>query len=81
MMLENCVYDFFELTTLNMAQHGLFGDILHVEGSYIHNLEEFWAPIKATGGWISMKNTGGMYMPPTAWDLPVNSSTSTGEIK
>lgn len=42
MMLENCVYDFFELTTLNMAQHGLFGDILHVEGSYIHNLEEFW---------------------------------------
>ena len=59
MMLENCVYDFFELTTLNMAQHGLFGDILHVEGSYIHNLEEFWAPIKATGGWISMKNTGG----------------------
>lgn len=42
MMLENCVYDFFELTTLNMAQHGLFGEILHVEGSYIHNLEEFW---------------------------------------
>ena len=25
MMLENCVYDFFELTALNMAQHGLFG--------------------------------------------------------
>ncbi len=42
MMLENCCYDFFELTTLNMAQHGLFGDILHVEGSYIHNLEDFW---------------------------------------
>ncbi|WP_288293770.1 Gfo/Idh/MocA family oxidoreductase, partial [uncultured Haemophilus sp.] len=38
MMLENCVYDFFELTTLNMAQHGLFGEILHTEGSYIHNL-------------------------------------------
>ena len=42
MQLENCVYDFFELTTLNMAQQGLFGEILHVEGSYIHNLEEFW---------------------------------------
>ena len=41
--LENCVYDFFELTTLNMAQKGLFGEVLHVEGSYIHNLEEFWA--------------------------------------
>ncbi len=42
MMLENCVYDFFEMNTLNMAQHGLFGDVLHVEGSYIHNLTEFW---------------------------------------
>ena len=42
MMLENCVYDFFELTTLNMAQHGVFGEILHTEGSYIHNLEDFW---------------------------------------
>lgn len=42
MMLENCVYDFFELTTLNMAQQGVFGEILHTEGSYIHNLEDFW---------------------------------------
>lgn len=42
MMLENCVYDFFELTTLNMAQHGVFGEVLHTEGSYIHNLKDFW---------------------------------------
>lgn len=42
MQLENCVYDFFELTTLNMAQQGLFGEVLHVEGAYIHNLEDFW---------------------------------------
>lgn len=42
MQLENCVYDFFEMNTLNMAQAGLFGDIMHVEGSYIHNLKEFW---------------------------------------
>lgn len=41
MMLENCVYDFFELTIQNMDQQGVFGEILHVEGSYIHNLEEF----------------------------------------
>jgi len=38
MMLENCCYDFFELLTLNMARQGLFGDILHGEGAYIHNL-------------------------------------------
>ncbi|MDR1682492.1 MAG: Gfo/Idh/MocA family oxidoreductase [Candidatus Symbiothrix sp.] len=42
MQLENCVYDFFELTTLNMAQNGVFGEILHTEGAYIHNLEPFW---------------------------------------
>ncbi len=42
MMLENCVYDFFEMTTLNMAQQGLFGEIQHVEGGYIHNLDPFW---------------------------------------
>ena len=40
--LENCVYDRFEITALNMAQQGLFGEILHVEGAYIHCLDEFW---------------------------------------
>lgn len=42
MMLENCCYDFFEMTALNMAQHGLFGEIVHVEGGYIHNLDPYW---------------------------------------
>ncbi|MCR4958856.1 MAG: Gfo/Idh/MocA family oxidoreductase [Prevotella sp.] len=42
MMLENCVYDFFELSALNMAQQGLFGEVIHVEGSYLHNLDDFW---------------------------------------
>jgi predicted dehydrogenase len=38
MMLENCCYDFFELLTLNMARQGLFGEIIHAEGAYIHDL-------------------------------------------
>ena len=42
MQLENCVYDFFELTSLNMAQQGLFGDVIHGEGAYIHGLQPFW---------------------------------------
>ena len=42
MQLENCVYDFFELTTLNMAHEGLFGEVLHTEGAYIHALDPFW---------------------------------------
>ncbi len=49
MMLENCVYDFFELTTLNMAKHGLFGELLHAEGAYIHNLDPFWEAYQ--GNW------------------------------
>ena len=42
MMLENCCYDFFELTCLNMAQQGLFGEVYHVEGAYQHCLEPYW---------------------------------------
>lgn len=38
MMMENCNYDFFELATLNMVQQGLFGEIVHAEGAYIHDL-------------------------------------------
>ena len=38
MMLENCCYDFFELLTLNMARQGFFGELIHAEGAYIHDL-------------------------------------------
>lgn len=38
MMLENCCYDFFEMLTLNMTRQGLFGELVHAEGAYIHDL-------------------------------------------
>lgn len=38
MMLENCCYDFFELLTLNMARQGFFGEVIHGEGAYLHDL-------------------------------------------
>lgn len=38
MMLENCIYDTFEAATCNMAADGVFGDIYHAEGGYIHNI-------------------------------------------
>lgn len=38
MILENCCYDFFELLTLNMARQGFFGEVIHTEGAYIHDL-------------------------------------------
>ncbi len=40
-ILENCCYDFFELLTLNMARQGVFGDLVHGEGAYIHDLD-YW---------------------------------------
>lgn len=40
MMLENTCYDFFELLTLNMARNGMFGELIHAEGAYIHDLRE-----------------------------------------
>ncbi len=40
MMLENCCYDFFELLTLNMTRNGLFGELIHAEGAYIHDLRD-----------------------------------------
>jgi len=42
MMLENCCYDFFELLTLNMTRNGMFGEVLHAEGAYIHDLSKGW---------------------------------------
>lgn len=39
-ILENCCYDFFELLTLNLARQGFFGDIVHCEGAYIHEIGE-----------------------------------------
>ena len=62
MMLENCCYDFFELTCLNMAQQGLFGEVIHAQGAYIHNLEPFWAHYQ--GNWrleFNQKHAGDVY--------------------
>ena len=42
MILENCCYDWYEMNALNMAQHGVFGEIVRAEGAYIHNLDPFW---------------------------------------
>ena len=41
-ILENCCYDYYELTALNMAQQGLFGEIIRAEGAYIHTLDAYW---------------------------------------
>ncbi len=54
MMLENCCYDFFELMTLSMKRDGFFGEIIHTEGAYIHDL--VWLNFKkeSEGGYQDM---------------------------
>lgn len=42
MILENCCYDWYEMTALNMAQKGVFGEVIRAAGAYIHTLEPFW---------------------------------------
>lgn len=37
-MLENCCYNEEELFVLNMIEEGVFGDLTHCEGAYLHDL-------------------------------------------
>lgn len=68
-ILENCCYDWFEMNTLNMAQKGVFGEIVRGQGAYIHNLDEFWKHYWKTGkddklGWrlrYNMEHRGDVY--------------------
>lgn len=68
MMLENCCYDPFALMTLNMEQQGVFGEIMHVEGAYIHDLRELYFTDESEGGYhnhwgkkYSIEHTGNPY--------------------
>ena len=40
MMLENCCYGRRELMVLNMVKRGLFGELVHCSGGYLHYLNE-----------------------------------------
>ncbi|MBA0052445.1 Gfo/Idh/MocA family oxidoreductase [Streptomyces sp. AJS327] len=40
LQLENCAYGRNEMRVLRMAHEGLFGDLLHTAGAYIHDLRE-----------------------------------------
>lgn len=68
-ILENCCYDWFEMNTLNMAQHGVFGEVIRAQGAYIHNLDQFWDYYWKSGaddklGWrldYNMRHRGDVY--------------------
>ncbi len=50
-MLENCCYDRRELLMLNLVRQGLFGEVLHAECGYNHDLREIKFSTEGEGLW------------------------------
>jgi len=40
MLMENCCYDRKEMAVFNMVKQGLFGEVIHCEGGYRHDLRD-----------------------------------------
>jgi Oxidoreductase family, NAD-binding Rossmann fold len=80
MMMENVCYGREELMVLNMCRLGLFGELLHGEGSYIHDLRGQMYEIEhGTGSWRTThytKRNGNIYpthgLGPVAQYLSIN---------
>lgn len=78
MQLENCCYDFFEIFTVNMVQNGLFGEVIHGEGAYIHELLSgmFGEPNWPTWRWNENHKSGNPYpthgLGPVCWAMDIN---------
>jgi predicted dehydrogenase len=63
-MLENCAYDRTELMILNMVRQGLFGELIHAEGGYLHDLRSWKFSNVGPGIWRlphSQKRNGDLY--------------------
>ncbi|MCX7799057.1 MAG: Gfo/Idh/MocA family oxidoreductase [Fimbriimonadales bacterium] len=65
MMMENVCYGREELMVLNMCQQGVFGELLHGEASYIHDLRFQMHQIDhGTGSWRTyhyVRRNGNLY--------------------
>jgi hypothetical protein len=50
-MLENCCYGENELFVLNMVRQGVFGELIHAECAYIHDLRSMLFSLGTEGDW------------------------------
>jgi hypothetical protein len=57
MIMENCCYGYSELLVLNMIRAGLFGELLHGEGAYIHDLRGILFEDDSEGLWRRAPHT------------------------
>ena len=63
-MMENCNYDRMEMMVFHMVRQGLFGEILHAAGGYLHDLRDIKFADRGEGLWRrawSMKLDGNLY--------------------
>ncbi len=79
-MMENCCYDRTELMIFNMVRQGLFGELLHAECGYLHDLRGYKLSETAYQGmwrvYHSIKRNADLYpthgLGPVAWWLDIN---------
>jgi predicted dehydrogenase len=50
-LMENCNYDRMEMMVYNIVRKGLFGEVLHAEGGYLHDLREIKFADTGEGLW------------------------------
>jgi hypothetical protein len=50
-LLENCCYGENELFVLNLAQRGIFGELVHAECAYLHDLRHVLFELGGEGDW------------------------------
>lgn len=63
-MMENCNYGRMEMMVFNMVRQGVFGEILHAEGGYLHDLRAVKFSPEGEGLWRrahGMKRNGNLY--------------------
>ncbi len=63
-MMENCCYDRREMLMLNMVRLGLFGELLHGEAGYLHDLRSIKFSTEGEGLWRrahAMRRNGNLY--------------------
>lgn len=57
LLMENCCYDYDELMVLNMVRAGLFGELVHGECAYNHDLREILFETRDEGLWRRRHHT------------------------
>jgi hypothetical protein len=63
-MMENCNYGRMEMLAFHMVRQGLFGEIVHAEGGYLHDLRDIKFSKRGEGLWRrawSSKLNGNLY--------------------